>query len=262
MSNSNGEPLDAPQYCGKYKPGDLIFREKDPGNEMYIIQEGQVEILKRMKGVERRVAVLEQGDFFGEMSILEDEPRSASARAVTDCDLLRIDSSTFDQMVRHNPEIPVRMLRKLSRRLRAANPLLLDVDPDSEAAVGMDMPSAPAPKPRTQAAPAGRGPRFVHQDTGTELPLAETPETTIGRYDAATGIHPDIDLKPVDTDRSISRRHAKVVCRKGRFFILEEIGTTNGTFVNRKRLTKGAELEFVEGDEVQFGLVKTVFRAG
>jgi CRP-like cAMP-binding protein len=262
MATSNGEPLDAPQYCGRHTAGEMIFKENDPGTDMYIIQEGQVEILKRFKGEERQVAVLEQGDFFGEMAILEDLPRSASARAATDCVLLRIDHSTFDQMVRHNPEIPVRMLRKLSRRLRAANPLLIDVDPSSEAAVHMNVAASSAPSPAARVVAGSGQPRFVHQDTGTELYLAPDAETTVGRYDAATGIHPDIDLKPIDVERSISRRHAKVIRRDGRYFILEEIGTANGTFVNRKRLQKGSEVEFVEGDEVQFGLVKTVFRAG
>jgi pSer/pThr/pTyr-binding forkhead associated (FHA) protein len=94
------------------------------------------------------------------------------------------------------------------------------------------------------------------------VPLAAGAETFIGRYDAATGIHPDIDLKPVDTDRSISRRHAKIVQHDNRYFVVEEIGTTNGTFVNRRRVEKGTEVEFRDGDEVQFGLVKTVFRNG
>jgi CRP-like cAMP-binding protein len=51
--------------------GDYVFREGELGTEMYIVQEGQVEILKRIGGEERQLAVLEKGDFFGEMSLLE-----------------------------------------------------------------------------------------------------------------------------------------------------------------------------------------------
>jgi len=261
MANNDGGSMNAPQYFGRFKSGQMVFKEKDPGTEMFIIQEGQVEIFKRFGKEDKRLTVLEQGDFFGEMSILEDLPRSASARAMTDCVLLRIDGSTFDQMVRHNPEIPVRMLRKLSRRLRAANPLLIDVEPGSpEAAAMQGAQAAPVSKPKPAvAAVPGKGPRFVHKETGTEFPVAEGTETFVGRYDAATGIHPDIDLKPVDSDRSISRRHAKVVRRGKKYFMLEEIGTTNGTFVNRKRVQKGSEVGFKDGDAVQFGLVKTIF---
>jgi CRP-like cAMP-binding protein len=249
--------MDAPEFFVQFKAGTSIFRENEPGTEMYIIREGQVEILKSMRGSNHRVAVLDEGDFFGEMAILDDLPRSASARALTDCVVLRIDRSTFDQMVRHNPEIPVRMLRKLSRRLRAADPSLADVDPRLQAGGGA---AAEQPRRADSAPQPEIGPRLVHLGTGTEFPLAASGETFVGRYDAATGVHPEIDLKPVDTDRSISRRHARVVRRGERFFVVEEIGTSNGTFVNRHKVDKGVEVEFRDGDEVQFGLVKTVFR--
>jgi len=251
--------MDAPEFFVRFKPGGTIFRENEPGTEMFIIREGQVEILKNISGKDRVLAVLDEGDFFGEMSVLDDLPRSATARAKGEVVLLRIDRSTFDQMVRHNPEIPVRMLRKLSRRLRAADPGAAEVD--VQVSVSGAVPAAAAPT--AAAAPAAAaGPRLVHQQTGSVFPLAAAgAETFVGRYDAATGIHPEIDLKPVDTDRSISRRHAKIVQHDGRFFVVEEIGTTNGTFVNRRRVEKGSEVEFQDGDEVQFGLVRTVFRS-
>src|SRR5205807_3286047 len=79
--------------------GEVIFREGDLGTEMYIISEGKVEILNRMGEEDRVLAVLEKGDFFGEMSVLEDLPRAATARALTDSRLLQINGSTFDQML-------------------------------------------------------------------------------------------------------------------------------------------------------------------
>jgi CRP-like cAMP-binding protein len=249
--------MDAPEFFVRFKPGGTVFRENEPGTDMFIIREGQIEILKSISGKDRVLAVLDEGDFFGEMSVLDDLPRSATARAKTDAVLLRIDRSTFDQMVRHNPEIPVRMLRKLSRRLRAADPGAAEVEVQVPPSGAMP---APEPPPSEAAAGDAAGPRLVHQQTGSVFLLATGAETFVGRYDAATGIHPDIDLKPVDTDRSISRRHAKIAQRDNRFFVIEEIGTTNGTFVNRRRVEKGAEVEFHDGDEVQFGLVRTVFR--
>ena len=95
--------------------------------EMYIIHEGRIEILKQIQGEQRQLAVLEKGDFFGEMSILEDLPRTASARAIGDVKLLLINGATFDQMLRTNPEIAVRMMRKLSRRLRETDRMLREV---------------------------------------------------------------------------------------------------------------------------------------
>ena len=109
---------DVTSFAINGKSGDTIFREGDTGTEMYIIQKGDIEIVKSYGPETRRLALPEVGDFFGEMSLLEDMPRDASALALTDHRLIRIDHSTFDQMVQENPEIAVRMLRKLSRRLR------------------------------------------------------------------------------------------------------------------------------------------------
>ena len=81
------------------KSGDTVFREGDAGEEMYIIQKGEIEILKSFGPETHRLALLEVGDFFGEMSLLEELPREASARSLTDYQVLRIDPSTFDQMV-------------------------------------------------------------------------------------------------------------------------------------------------------------------
>lgn len=234
--------------------GELIFREGELGTEMYIIQEGKVEITKELNGKDQLLATLMQGDFFGEMSILEDLPRTATARCATECRLLQVNGSTFDQMLRKNPEIAVRMLRKLSRRLRDTDKMLRGVL-GAEESQAPEMPSTDlAPKPSRAKE------RLVSESHGIDFWLASGPETTIGRRDPVTGINPDIDLTPADTQRSISRRHAKILRRGDSFFLREEIGTMNGTFINGERVETGVPIEFKEGDEVRFGLIKTIFR--
>jgi CRP-like cAMP-binding protein len=236
--------------------GELIFNEGELGTEMFILQEGQVEILKTVAGVDEQLALLEKGDFFGEMSLLEDLPRTASARAITDCKVIRINGSTFDQMLRGKPEIAVRIMRKLSRRLRQTDQMLREaLGSGSQGA--MQAPEMPAPDPQASV-PAG--PQKLLHASGMEFPLAATSETLVGRRDPVTGIHPDVDLTPVDTQRSTSRRHAKVYRRGGKFFVCEEIGTMNGTFVRGDRVETGVPVEVRPGDEVQFGLVKMTFR--
>lgn len=244
-----------PSFSTEVEAGEEIFHEGDLGIEMFIIQEGQVEIIKEHEEQEQKLAVLDKGDFFGEMSILEDMPRTATARALTECKLLQINGSTFDQMLRRNPEIAVRMMRKLSRRLRDTDRMLREALGESGAGRAPEMP-VPDEK-RAGTAPE----KLVHEDSGTEFRLVQDGETTIGRSDPVTGIRPDIDLTPVDSQRSISRRHSKIVREGEQFFLREEIGTMNGTFVNGQRIATGEQLEFEPGDELRFGLVKTVFRA-
>jgi len=190
------------------------------------------------------------------MSVLEDLPRSATARAVADCKLLSIDGSTFDHMLRKNPEIAVRMMRKLSCRLRETDLLLREAVGASEAAGITEVPTP------LEAPPVAYGPeRLVHIDGETVFHLCAGEETTVGRSDPVTGIMPDIDLTPVDDQRSISRRHSKIFRRGGQYFVREEIGTMNGTFVAGKRIETGVAMPFQDGDELRFGLVKTTFHA-
>src|SRR5688572_4518515 len=86
-------------------------------------------------------------------------------------------------------------------------------------------------------------------------------ETTIGRADPVTGILPDVDLTPVDTNRSVSRRHAKIIRSGNEYYMLEEVGTVNGTYVNDQRIPTGVPVTLHDGDLVKIGLIamKAVF---
>ncbi|MEP0774953.1 MAG: cyclic nucleotide-binding domain-containing protein [Acidobacteriota bacterium] len=242
---------DGSEFSIRVRAGDFVFREGDAGDAMFIVQEGEVEIVREVDGRQIRLALLEEGDFFGEMALLEKLPRTASARAATDCLLLRIDESTFDQMIHANPEIPVRMLRKLSQRLRERGSVHVDAPPQVE---GGEPPTQPLGAATAAAA------RLVHDTTGTEFVVPAEGEISVGRFDATTGFQPEVDLKAVDDRRSTSRRHARIACRDGRFFLREEMGTANGTFVGGQRLRPGVEVELRDGDEVRFGFVPMTFR--
>jgi CRP-like cAMP-binding protein len=107
---------------GKSIPaGTALFQEGDKGEEMFIIQSGRVKISKRIRGVEKTLATLEKGEFFGEMAILNDKPRSASAETLENCEMLVIDRKTFEALIRGNSEIAVRFIKRLADRLRETN---------------------------------------------------------------------------------------------------------------------------------------------
>ena len=100
---------------------------------------------------------------------------------------------------------------------------------------------------------------LVHVQSGTQFPLSRGSETTIGRKDPVTGIFPDVDLTPVDTQRSVSRRHAKVYRRGSKYFVSAEIGIMNATAVNGTRLETGIPVELRSGDELLVGVVALRF---
>ncbi len=109
------------RFGKKIPAGTALFQEGDHGEEMYIIQTGKVKISKRIRGVEKTLATLEKGEFFGEMAILNDKPRSATAETLEDCEMLVIDRKTFDTLIRGNVEIAVRFIKRLADRLRETN---------------------------------------------------------------------------------------------------------------------------------------------
>jgi len=228
--------------------GDVIFHEGDLGTEMYIIQEGQVEILHLSTDGPRRLALLEKGDFFGEMSILDELPRTATAVAVSDARLVEIDGATFDEMLRANPEIAIRIMRKLSLRVRRADERLGRSKPVARAVKASEAPAAPAM--------VGH---LTHRGSGTRLEVEGTDSITIGRRDPVTGIQPSVDLTGLDQERSVSRRHAKLERRERRLYLVEDLGTTNGTFLNGKRIAPGEPVEVNAGDLLRFGLVELTY---
>jgi len=235
--------------------GDIIFSEGEIGNEMYIVQSGTVELLKTIGKETRVLATLEKGDFFGEMSVLEDLPRTASARARTDVELVRINGATFDSMLKGNTEIAVRMMRKLSRRQRELTAML-------EEALGREVAEEERPAARRTPMERERDEcRLVAPEQNLEFFLNREGDTLVGRSDPVTGITPDIDLTPLDPQRSTSRRHAKLYQMGGHFYVMEEIGVMNVTFVNENRVATGTPVALQNGDTLKFGLVALTFQS-
>lgn len=254
-SGTGGGKSPFERFLVTHPMGDIIFSEGEIGNEMFIIQAGTVELHKNIGKETRVLATLEKGDFFGEMSVLEDLPRTASARAKTDVELVRINGATFDSMLKGNTEIAVRMMRKLSRRLRDVTGML-------EEALGREVPEEEKPAARRSVPARERDVcRLVSLEQELEFFLNREGDTLVGRSDPVTGITPDIDLTPLDQQRSTSRRHAKLYQMGGHFYVMEEIGVMNGTFVNENRVATGTPVPLQNGDTVKFGLVTLTFQS-
>jgi CRP/FNR family cyclic AMP-dependent transcriptional regulator len=109
------------RFSRDFPRGTVLFREGDPGGEMYVVNRGKVAISARVGMVEKILSTLGQGEFLGEMSILNGAPRSATATCVEDCLLLVVDARTFETMVRASSEIAVRMIKKMAARLAEAD---------------------------------------------------------------------------------------------------------------------------------------------
>lgn len=109
----------------EYHSGNVLFHEGMAGGILYLLVSGKVEIFRRVEGQEIILASLGPGDFVGEMSLIDDEPRSASARVTEDASLLVVTKKSFFDIIEINPEgankILLNLLRILSHRLRDTN---------------------------------------------------------------------------------------------------------------------------------------------
>ena len=109
------------RFARDFQAGTVLFNEGQPGQDMYVVLQGQVEIRRNVGETEHVLAVLMPGDFFGEMAILNQRPRSATAVTRIDSRLLVIEGRMFEAMLRARPEIALRIIKALAMRLENAN---------------------------------------------------------------------------------------------------------------------------------------------
>lgn len=125
--------------------------------------------------------------------------------------------------------------------------------------------SAQAAQPAAQPAPmatGGQGNARLVLDGGTELPLPNKPEILIGREDPVSGIFPEVDMTPHGGEEGgVSRRHVRILNQNGQFSI-EDLNSTNYTFVNKQKLAPKTPRPLQDGDEVRLGRIAMTFRAG
>lgn len=108
------------RFGRRFEAGEVIFREGEPGTEAYLLEEGRVRLLKKVRGVERSLMVLKSGDLFGESALLVGAPRSSTAIALSAGLALALDQGTLQNLLEHNPAVASRMVKQLVRRLRDA----------------------------------------------------------------------------------------------------------------------------------------------
>jgi CRP-like cAMP-binding protein len=101
-----------------YEDGEVIVRRGDTGDCMYVIQEGQVEVLVEKDEREVRLRVLGEGEFIGEMAIFEREARSATVRALGKARLLTVDRKNLLRRIHEDPSLAFRIVETMSRRIR------------------------------------------------------------------------------------------------------------------------------------------------
>lgn len=275
----------------EFPAGQAVYAEGDSGLTMYIIESGTVDLMLAARGVDS-IASLGPGDFFGEASMLDDQPRFSSAIVRTPARLLKIERAGFADLLRQDVDIAISILRKMAHRHQQSEIRLTSalveapgskrkpvnaVSPDRKSSAPAALPETvkqsakPIPlesrttiEPPRASPPAAklRGGCMLKHAKGGEFVLDPAiNEFLVGRPDPGAGINPEVNLSDVDPTRSLSRRHAKLVRQGQLFFVREETRTVNGTFVNNERIGTGVDVPIKPGDTLRFGAVEVEFSA-
>ena len=102
----------------EYKDGEIIVQQGDKGDQVFIVQEGLVEVLREHDGVNYQIAILAEGDFFGEMAVFERISRAATVRALGPARVLSIDKIDFLRRVKEDPSLAFHLVEVMSARIR------------------------------------------------------------------------------------------------------------------------------------------------
>jgi len=242
------EPTFVEQSKIQFNEGDVVYRKGEMAGQMFVVLSGRVRLYLTDGPNGAWSEELEKGDFFGEGSLLDALPREATAVAMEKTELVSISRGTLLRMIRQNTEVAVKIMQGLAKK----NSMLA-------AKIGQGAKPVGGPADVAKTKPVKKQACLVSITSGQKYPIASE-KVTVGRKDASVGVHPDIDLTNDDGHRTVSRQHACVTIEMGRYFIKEEIGAANGTFVHGARLSLGEAREIRHGDHIGFGSVVLAFQ--
>lgn len=203
----------------KFAAGETIFAEASLGDRMYIIISGRVEILKAVEqgagGTTESLAMLEKREIFGEMAILDDEPRSAAAVVRESTRLLSIRKDNVRELIHDYPDIAFGIFKVLSGRIREANRQIELLQRGGQRKVVITVIDPPEP-------------RAVHTMVGSRLVLGRPESSEMQTYDK---------FSIPDQSQEISRQHAELLFERGKL-LLRDLESLNGTWLDGRRLAR------------------------
>ena len=214
--------------------GTTIYAEGDPGDAVYFIRSGEVEIFKRAGGNPVRLVTLGKGEVLGEMSVIRDEPRSTTACALTETSLMVLSKQDFLAAFGGKDGVALSILRMLCERLaKADQQLLAEVKPDAEL-------GEPALVSQVAAIRIGSSSELVRWQLGDGSLKVERLPFRVGCHaqgdKKSTQVKDRLSLLAAN-DHQLSREHFAIEKRDG-VLIVRDLGSHLGTMVNGQRISR------------------------
>jgi CRP-like cAMP-binding protein len=228
----------------QYEAGEVIFREKDTGETAYVIERGRVEVLKTLEGKDLHIAYIGPGEPFGEMSMIDEKPRSATVVAVEPTVVRELHRDQFLETVQTQPKIAISLLKILFERLREADATILQLYRSYPELVKR-------PRVRTPDGPPESG--VVYLDGLTPEANNVLPEVPfriakfpfrIGRHSTDPLANNDLSIFDAPPIR-LSRHHLSFVREGGRIGVVDR-GSRLGSLLDGNRLGgEGGSLDII-----------------
>lgn len=246
------------KFITKYSIGAIVFKKGDIQTDFYIINKGKVQLKNDETG--QILVTIGKGDFFGEESLNSDQNAIYTVEVIEDADMIKIPYVSLTEMLKQMPDIALKILKKLSEKhikiqsvlmsMAVSTPQIKAKQKDKEAK--REDQTSEKINPEIKA-------YLIIQRSNRIVQLTKT-QTVLGRRDYTTGFIPDIDLTDEDEEKYISRKHSQVLFRDGKFYLSEEPGAINGTFLNGNKLQTGVKHELHAEDEITLCQLNVVFK--
>jgi hypothetical protein len=218
----------------QYKSGEIIIRENDHGETAYLIDSGRVEVTKYLQGKNTHLTYLYPGEIFGEMSLIDDKPRSATVTAADDTEVHVIQRDQFFETLNSNPEVALKLLNTVFERLREASAMIARLQKDDTTVTSVAELELPDVLVRAGAVVLkGSTPEAAQALPQNPLPIRKFP-FRIGRKSNDPLAHNDLNI-PDSVPFQVSRHHVALVNQGGHIGVMDR-GSTLGAIVDGQRL--------------------------
>jgi CRP-like cAMP-binding protein len=214
----------------RYEAGEVIIQENEIGETAYVIAQGQVEVTKELDGQNVHLAYLGAGETFGEMSMVDEKPRSATVTAVTETLVSEVRRDDFFNSLQTDPKVALELLKVLFERLREADAMILQLqrgDPKHAR-----LPVVPS-RGQLTVTLEGITPRAAAALPVTPFQITQFP-FRVGRESPDALIYNDLML-PDSVPLQISRHHVSFIANEGRVGVVDR-GSTLGSWVDGQQL--------------------------
>lgn len=245
------------KYLTNYKKGDIVYSKEDTQENFYIINKGKVQL--KIGDDDVILVALTKGDFFGEESLNDNQTAAHTVEVIENADIIKIPYPSLKDMMQKNTDISLKILKKQSEKnlkilenMMKLNESIRSQKKTTKAEkVGEDVTS--------EKVDANIKAYLLVQRSNRIVQLTKT-QTFLGRRDYTTGFIPDVDLTKEDEEKYISRKHAKLSYIDGRFYVSEEPGAVNGTFLNGSKLSTGEKHELKNEDKITLCHLDIIFK--